>query len=140
MSLELLLRGAGLSLIVLSLFHAILWRALDWGNEIKRLSPLNARVFSVHTFFIAFVLTALGLLSLLKPQLLLLPSELARLLLAVIVVFWVARLAIQPLIFDRVMRAGWTRSPLVRVGASLVWIIYVAIYGAALVGQFRAAG
>src|SRR5450755_2812344 len=73
-----LLRAAGVSLIVLSLFHAVLWRALDWDQEVERLSPLNARVFLVHTFFIAFVLAALGLLSLIKPHLLLLPSELAR--------------------------------------------------------------
>src|SRR4051812_23097675 len=74
MNLDLLLRMAGVSLIVLSLFHALLWRVLAWDREMGRLSPLNARVFAVHTFFIAFVLGALGLLSLTKPQLLLLPS------------------------------------------------------------------
>jgi hypothetical protein len=139
-SLALVLRGAGLSLIVLSLFHVALWRMLDWGREIARLSPLNARVFAVHTFFIAFVLGALGLLSLLRPHLLLVPSELARLLLISIVVFWIARLVIQPLVFDRAMRTGWTRSPVLRVGVSFVWVIYVAIYGAALLGQFGAGG
>ena len=138
MSLVILLRVSGLSLIALSLLHLVLWRTLHWGREIERLSPLNARVFLVHTFFVAFVLCALGLLSLLEPRLLVEPSELARLLLAAIVLFWIARLVIQQLVFDRAMRSGWTRSPLVRVGASLVWVFYVAVYGAAFLFQLGA--
>jgi hypothetical protein len=136
LNLAVLLRVAGISLVVLSLFHAVLWRTLAWDREVERLSPLTARVFAVHTFFIAFVLGALGLLSLFEPELLVAPSELARLLLVGIVVFWIARLVIQPLVFDHVMATGWTRSPLFRVGANLAWLTYVAIYGAALLGQF----
>jgi hypothetical protein len=137
LSLALLLRAAGASLIGLALFHAVLWRTLSWGQEIARLSPLNARVFAVHTFFIAFVLGALGLLSLVQPELLLVPSELARLFLMGIVAFWIARLAMQPFVFDPVMRFGWFRSPLTRAGVCLVWATYVAVYGAALLAQFR---
>jgi len=136
LSLVLLLRVAGVSLIALALFHAVLWRTLAWGREIERLTPLNARVFAVHTFFIAFVLGALGLLSLLAPELLLVPSDLARLLLMAIVAFWIARLAMQPLVFDPVMRFGWLRSAALRAGVCVVWASYVAVYGAALVGQF----
>src|SRR6185436_9510511 len=130
---------AGASLIALSLFHMVLWRTLAWDREIERLSPLNARVFAVHTFFIAFVLGALGLLSLVDPEQLVLPSELARLLLMGIVTFWIARLVMQPLVFDRVMRDGWTRSPILRVGSNLLWASYVAVYAAALVRQFESA-
>jgi hypothetical protein len=137
MNLVFLLRAAGAGLIVLSLFHAVLWRTLSWGREIERLSPLNARVFAVHTFFIAFVLGALGLLSLLGPELLLLRSDLARLLLTGIVAFWVARLTIQPLVFDPVMRAGFMSSRWMRASVSLVWLGYVAVYGAALFVQLR---
>jgi hypothetical protein len=139
LNLAVLLRVTGASLVALSLFHAVLWRSLSWGEEIQRLSPLNARVFAVHTFFVAFVLGALGLLSLAAPQLLLAPSELARLLLVGIVVFWVARLVVQPLVYDRVMRQGWTRPLALRIGLGVVWLWYVAVYGAALLGQWRAA-
>lgn len=135
-SLILFLRGAGLSLIVLALLHAVFWRALNWGREVERLSPLNALVFAVHTFFISFVLFALGLLSLVWPELLLGRSELGRLLLLCIVIFWVVRLLLQPLLFDRVMREGWTRSLLVRIGATLLWSAYVAVYGRLLIHQF----
>jgi hypothetical protein len=136
LNLPLLLRTAGASLIVLSLFHAVLWRTLAWGREIERLSPLNARVFAVHTFFIAFVLGALGILSLARPDLLLAPTELGRLLVAGIVAFWVARLVIQPLVFDPVLRLGAMRSPLIRAAVSLVWSFYVAVYGTALLAQY----
>lgn len=132
------LRVAGASLVVLALFHVVLWRALNWGEEIARMSPLSARVFSVHTFFIAFVLAALGLLSALAPALLLDRSDLARVLLGAIVVFWIARFIMQPLVFDRVMREGWTRSRVLRVGASLLWLAYVGVYGAALLVQLGA--
>jgi hypothetical protein len=134
----LLLRAVGLSLILLSGFHAVLWRSLNWSRDIERLAPLNARVFAAHTFFVVFVLSALGLLSLAKPDLLLEPSELARLLLVAIVAFWVARLAMQPLLFDAVMRSGWLGSPLIRISANLFWLTYVVVYGMALARQWAA--
>lgn len=142
MTLELALRIAGGSLLVLSVLHVALWRTLDWSREAGRMTALNARVFFVHTFFIAFVLFALGALSLVRPDLLSTPSELARLLLAGIVTFWVARLVVQPLVFDRVMRGapGWTGSRFVRVGANVVWLGYVAVYGAALLAQLGVRG
>jgi hypothetical protein len=139
MTLDLLLRIAGGGLVVLSIFHAVLWRTLNWSSDSERMSPLNARVFFVHTFFIAFVLFALGVLSLGRPDLLLAPSELARLLLSGVVAFWIARLVIQPLIFDRAMRAvpGWAGSSAVRIGVNFVWLGYVAVYGAALLAQMQ---
>jgi hypothetical protein len=131
------LQLAGASLLVLTLFHITLWRALHWGSEIVRLSPINTRVFIVHLLFIAFVLGALGLLSLVRPDLLLAPSELARFFLYAVVLFWIARLLMQPLVFDRVLKQGWTAHPLVRWSASLLWAGYVAVYGAALLRQFN---
>jgi len=135
MTLSMIVRLAGASLIVLSLFHAALWRALGWGREMHQLSPLTARVFAVHTFFIALVLMGLGLLSLGRPDLLLNPSELALLLSGGMVVFWTARLVLQPLVFDRSMRVGWTRSLPLRVGVNVLWAGYVALYGAILCRQ-----
>jgi hypothetical protein len=133
----LLLRLSGASLLVLAVFHAALWRTFQWGSEIGRLSPINRRVFVVHLLFIAFVISALGLLSLVRPDLLLAQSDLARLLLYAIVAFWFVRLSLQPLVFDHALKEGWTARPLVRVGASALWATYVAVYGAALLRQLR---
>jgi hypothetical protein len=137
-SLSATLRAAGASLMGLSLLHAALWRKLKWHQESARLSPLNARVFAVHVFFIAFVLFALGLLSLARPDLLLSPSELSRLLLAAVVVFWLARLVLQPLVFDPVMVGGPFGSRSIRIGASLLWASYAVVYAAALWCHLRA--
>jgi hypothetical protein len=135
--MTLALRLSGASLLVLALFHAVLWRTLDWGAEIARLSPINTRVFVVHLGFIAFVLAALGLLSLSRPDLFVTRSDLARLLLYGIVVFWFVRLLCQPLVFDRVLERGFTSHPLVRAGASALWATYLAVYGWALYLQLR---
>jgi hypothetical protein len=134
-TLDLVLRLAGLSIVLLALFHVVLWRALGWTEEISHMSSLSARVFAVHTFFVAFVLCGLGLLSMLEPGLLLRPSQLARYVCMGIVAFWVARLLAQPLVFDRAMVSGWARLPLVRVGTLVLWAAYVAVYGAVLARQ-----
>jgi hypothetical protein len=136
LSLSLLLRIGGASLVLLALVHIVLWRSLHWDRECERLSPLNARVFAVHAFFVALVLLGLGLLSLLRPDLLLTPGELQRFLLVAIVVFWFLRLSLQPLVFDRVMTLGWTRTWPIRVGAHLLWAAYLVLYGAALLKQW----
>jgi hypothetical protein len=46
-----------------------------------------------------------------------------------IVVFWLLRLAIQPLVFDSLMRSGWTKSWVIRGGSILLWTAYAAVYG-----------
>jgi hypothetical protein len=135
-SLSLALRIGGASLVFLSVAHIVFWRSLHWDRECERLSPLNARVFAVHAFFVALVLLGLGLLSLFWPHLLLARGELARLLLIAIVIFWFARLCLQPLVFDRVMTLEWTRSWSVRVGAYIAWTAYLVLYGAALLEQW----
>jgi hypothetical protein len=85
------------------------------------------------------VLAALGVLSLGWPRLLLIPGDLARLLLYAIVLFWIARRLLQPLIFDPTMTEGWASSPFVRASASLAWAAYVVVYGAALLRQLGVA-
>jgi hypothetical protein len=132
------LRLAGASLLVLAVFHAALWRTFRWGTEIDRLSPINRRVFVAHLLFIAFVIAALGLLSLARPELLVERSDLARVFLYGVVAFWSARLLLQPLVFDPALNEGWTSQPFVRVGASVLWASYVALYGALLIAQLRA--
>jgi hypothetical protein len=130
--MAILLRLSGASLVVLSIFHLVLWRMLGWTREIAKLEPLNARVFAVHTFFLTFVLFGLGVLSGVFPELLLVRSELSRLLLVFIVLFWVLRLLIQLVVFDPVLWIGKPWRSLARVAASVSWLGYVVIYGIVL--------
>ena len=129
------LRASGATLLALAAFHAILWRRLDWSGAVARLPPLTARVFVVHTGVVVFVLAGLGLLSLSWPELLLAPSDLARLLLYAITLFWFARLVLQLFVFDGAMTEGWGSAPWLRAGAAALWGGYVVVYGAALLRQ-----
>ena len=115
-TLVLALRIVGLSHLVLGLAHIVLWRALRWGKECERLTPLTARVFFVHTFFIAFVLMALG----------------------AAVAFWLLRLLAQPLIFDPVLLIGSPYRTPVRVAAVLGLSVTTAVYAWAFAAQFAA--
>ena len=60
-ALTILLRVAGAGLILLAGLHLPIGRHLKWREEAARLSPVNASIFHVHTFFICFVLVMMGL-------------------------------------------------------------------------------
>jgi hypothetical protein len=132
-----LLQITGASLVFLAFFHLVIWRMLHWTEESARMSPLNARVFAVHTFFVTFVLGALGALTALRPELLLQKSDLGRYVLFATVLFWLCRLLIQLLVFDPVLWLGRPWRTLARIAASLVWCAYSAIFAVALAGQLR---
>ena len=63
MTLLLHLRIAGALLLGLAAFHFVLPRELNWDEELARLSLLNRQIFLVHTFFLALILTMMGILS-----------------------------------------------------------------------------
>ena len=134
--LELALRVVGVSHIALALAHVGIWRAFDWTREIARLSPLTARVFAVHTFFVAFVLAALGALLAFRADLVTTSSDFARLVLGFGVAFWCLRLLAQPLVFDPVFLVDKPRlrTPL-RAAALLGFAAYVGVYAWALAQQ-----
>lgn len=134
-TLEVALRLVGASLLVLALLHGVFWRTLGWNQEVQALTPLTRRVFWAHTGVTAGALGGLGLLSLLHPSLLVVPSDLARLLLVGIVCLWSARMLAQPLLFAPVMLQGWPRLWGTRYGTTFLWLAYLLIYGWALLQQ-----
>ena len=137
MSLEWLLRGTGVSLLILAASHGPVWRLLKWREEVSRLTPLNGRVFLVHLLFIVFILTAQGVLLVARAELLVARSDLATWLLAGLTAFFGVRLVVQWLVFDPVLALGsrW-RTPL-RTAATAGWLGYVFIFSFALAHQFE---
>lgn len=119
-------RLIGASQLALAVSHVGIWRMFGWTDELRALTPLTARVFAVHTFFIAFVLTAIGTLELCRPDLL--HGELAHLVLVTAALFWTLRLVAQPIVFDPVLLVGskW-RTPL-RLCASALFACYAAVH------------
>jgi hypothetical protein len=125
-------RLVGASQLALGLGHVALWRLFGWSRELTAVSALTARVFAIHTFFIAFLLVALGALEVLHPELLENRSELGRLLLATVTVFWTLRLLAQPLVFDPVLLRGSRFRTPVRFAATALFAGYVLVYALAL--------
>lgn len=131
---ETLLRVTGASLLVLGGLHVVFWRHLDWTKDSARLSAINARVFVVHTFFIVYVLVALGLLTLVAPQLLLARTPLALVFSAGLSVFFGLRMLAQPLVFDSVFVTSKVTAA-VSALSHLVWLFYVVIFAFTFVHQ-----
>ncbi len=125
----------GASQIALGFSHLLMWRAFGWSRELAQLRPLTARVFATHTFFIAFALVLLGALEVGRPDLLEMPSELARFGLSAATLFWLLRFAAQLFVFDPVLLLGsrW-RAPL-RIAALMLFALYTGVYGFALAQQ-----
>lgn len=138
MSLEWLLRGTGVSLLMLAASHGLFWRLLKWRQQTSLLTPLNARVFLIHLLFIVLILTAQGVLLVARAELLVARSELATWLLAGLIAFFGVRLVVQWLVFDPVLAldSPW-RTPL-RIAASSGWLGYVLIFSFALARQLEA--
>jgi hypothetical protein len=121
-TLTVLLRVLGLGLFALGPLHAVLWRVLDWRGESRKLTSLNARVFFAHLASVVFGVMALGLLLLVRPELLVTRSELARVLLLGAVVFFGARLLAQPFFFDPVLARGRRGRTALRIAATVGWL------------------
>lgn len=129
------LRLTGFSLLVLSGLHLVFFRVFDWGGDAKQLTPLNRRVFFAHLFSVVFVLSALGVLLVSRPELLVRRSELARYLSAATLVFFVLRLLAQPLFFDDVLAIDWRWRTALRWLAMALWVFYTGVFAAAFAHQ-----
>jgi hypothetical protein len=134
-TLTVLLRVLGLGLLALGPLHAVFWSVLDWRGESRKLKPINARIFLAHLASVVFVVTALGLLLLLRPELLVARSELARLVLSAAAIFFGARLLAQPFFFDPVLGLGSRGRTVLRIVATLGWVGCVVILLLALEHQ-----
>ena len=139
-TLTLLLRTLGLALVVIGPLHAVFWRVFDWGNESRKLMPLNGRVFVAHLATVVFVVTATGLLLLLRPDLLVVRSELARLLLWALVIFFGLRLLAQLLYFNPLLAVRRRRRRSLRLAATLGWLGCWLVLALALTHQLASDG
>ena len=137
MSLSFQLKIVGASLLLLALAHAFFPRWFNWTEELGRLSSLNRQVFQIHCFFIGLILFLFGLLSLCFTDALLERTRLARVVLAGLLVFWLARLVVQLFVYDPSLWKGNRFNTRIHLLFSLTWAYYVAVFGWALWEQLR---
>ena len=137
MNAEFHLRLAGSLQIALAFLHLFFPRRFNWNEELARLSLLNRQIFLVHTFYICLVLMLIGALSLFAPSALLLPSPLARFVLAGFAIFWGSRLIFQWAVYDRALWKGNRFNTAMHYLFSLLWAYLAAVYAWIWIGMVR---
>ena len=136
MTLIACLRIAGTILLLLALAHLRFPKQFHWATELPRLSIINRQMFLVHTFFIAMIVTMMGLLSLAFPETLIERSSLARLTLAGLTIFWGTRLVFQWFVYDRALWRGQKFNTAIHFLFTTFWTYLTSVYAWALWQQF----
>ena len=124
-----LLVCAGVAQLILGAAHSFLPRLLHWTDDLAGTSDITHAVSYVHSFFIGFMVFAMGLVSVGLRHDLLSEPRLGRALAGFLAVFWLCRLLAQLTVFRPVMSqlpgAPWLQW----VGLS-GWAGLTAIYAA----------
>ncbi len=126
--LTLLLRIAGAGMILLAVLHIPIGRQLQWAEDARRLSPVNASIFHVHTFFICFVLVLMGLPSLIDPMIFLDRSPAGAWIGWSISAFWSVRLYFQWFVYQPSLWRGKRLETLIHWWFTFVWAALALLY------------
>ena len=133
--LAILLRIAGAGLILLAGLHVPIGRRLKWREEASLLSPVNASIFRVHTFFICFVLVMMGLPCLVDPSVFLESSRAGAWLAWSFSVFWTIRLFVQWFIYPRDLWRGKRMETVAHGCFTVVWLSLAVLFAVCGVRQ-----
>ncbi|MCI0414900.1 hypothetical protein L0222_19155 [bacterium] len=106
MLLSLLMKISGTFLLALAIAHVFFPRQFQWKEQLRSLSLLNRQMFLVHSFFIALILVAFGLMNLFLTEDLLNHNRLGKAVVAGMGVFWFLRLLVQLFIYDSSLWKG----------------------------------
>jgi hypothetical protein len=126
--LTILLRAAGMGLILLATLHLPVGRHLKWREEGARLSLVNASIFRVHTFFICLMLVMMGLPCLLDPSVFLEGSHASAWLAWSFSVFWTVRLFFQWFVYPWELWRGKSMETIVHFWCTIVWASLSALF------------
>lgn len=128
--LSILLRIAGLGLILLAIMHIPVGKQLNWKEDIPKLTPANAEIFHVHTFFICLTLVLMGLPSLLDPEIFLKRTRPGAWLAWIFAVFWGFRLYFQCFVYSPDLWRGKRLETSIHWLFTFLWLALTAVYGA----------
>lgn len=134
--LELALRIAGASHLLLAIAHIPISRHLGWKADIEAASLLTRQIFWVHCFFICLVLALMGALAVYDPRAIIGRSPLGLYVTGGITLFWLIRLFCQWFVYDSTLWRGKRFETAIHVLFSAIWVFYVVVYGATFRGQF----
>ncbi len=124
---------AGLAQLGIAGSSLLIPRLLGWREETAALKPLTRQVFWTYASYILAFHVAFGLLSLFAPAALMDGSFLARTVCGFIALYWLVRLTLQFVAFDRSVAVG---RPLFRFAEAAyvsTFAYLVLVYGATAV-------
>lgn len=127
-ALPIVLRFAGAGLILLALLHVPIGRHLRWSEDAARLSPVNAAVFRVHTFFICVVLVIMGLPCLVEPGIFWERTRAGAWLSWSFAGFWTLRLYCQWFVYERDLWRGKTFETAMHWCFTAIWVGLAALF------------
>lgn len=128
---------AGWAQIALVLGSLAVPKVLNWKQELARIQPLIKQMFWVYAAYIVVINLCFGLLSVFDCHELINGSALAMLLTGFIAVYWISRVLIQFLYFDR---ANFPNGNWYRLGEAALVLVFVflsCIYGWAAYFNFK---
>lgn len=109
--------------LVLAAGLQVPWR-LEWRQELSRLRPLNRKLLWVYYGYIGTFILTFGLVMLGLHGEMLAGERGAVTLLAIITVFWTARLVVDALVFEH---SDWPEGPLFGIGHTLLTSLFVFV-------------
>jgi hypothetical protein len=130
-SLETLVRLAGLGQLALAAASTAIPSILRWGQETAKLRPLLRQLFWVYAGYILGFHVAFGALSALAPGWLLDGSGLAAAVTGFIAAYWGVRLVLQFVYLDRSDAPAGVRFRLAEAALVTLFVFLTAVYGSA---------
>ncbi len=127
-TLTILLRIAGVGLILLAGLHVPMGNHLKWRAETARLSPANQSIFHGHTFFICLGLVMMGLPCLLEPSIFLVNSRAGTWLAWLLSAFWAIRLFYQWFVYPWSLWRGKTIETVAHFWFTVIWFSLAALF------------
>lgn len=127
--LPLLLRIAGVGLVLLAVVHVPIGKRLKWKEQGALLSPENQAVFHVHTFFICVTLLLMGLPCLLAPEVFLEKSGMARWMAWSFCGFWLIRLYCQWFVYGTHLWRGKRLETGIHYLFTGLWLALAIVFG-----------
>ena len=128
--LPVFLRIAGAGLLLLAIIHIPLGKALNWKEELQRLSLVNATIFRVHDFFVCMVVVIMGLPCLIQPAIFLQPTAAGAWLAWSFAVFWFVRLYCQWFVYKPELWRGKRMETAVHWCFTFLWIALTGVFAA----------
>jgi hypothetical protein len=122
MNVQLFIRLAGIAQIALVLGSFAIPRILNWRGELAKVQPIIKQMFWTYAAYILVINLCFGLVSVICYWELSDGSTLAMLLTSFIAVYWISRILIQFLYFDR---AGFPTGNWHKLGE----LVLVALFG-----------